>query len=103
MKKTVLSAFCALAACAAFAQWVGCSFIRVQSGEYSVSFKAIKLLALDMDGTLLTTDKRLTARAKDALGRASAAGVWIVPATGRIFMGLPEAVRALPYLRYARL
>ena len=66
-----------------------------------MSFKAIKLLALDMDGTLLTTDKRLTARARDALDRASAAGVWIVPATGRVFMGLPEAVLALPYLRYA--
>ncbi|MBR0368654.1 MAG: Cof-type HAD-IIB family hydrolase [Clostridia bacterium] len=63
--------------------------------------KHIKLLALDLDGTLLTTDKRLTARARDALQRASAAGVWIVPATGRIFMGLPEAIRALPFLRYA--
>ena len=72
-----------------------------QSGECKVSSNTIRLLALDLDGTLLTTDKRLTARARDALGRASASGVWIVPATGRIFMGLPEAVRALPYLRYA--
>ena len=59
------------------------------------------LIALDMDGSLLTTDKRLTARSRAALERAAAAGARIVPATGRFFLGLPEALRTAPFLRYA--
>lgn len=41
------------------------------------------LLALDLDGTLLTTDKRLTERNLDAVTRAQDAGVTIVLASGR--------------------
>lgn len=61
----------------------------------------IKLIALDMDGTLLTTDKRLTARNRAALERASEKGIWIVPTTGRIYPGLPKEILDLPFLRYA--
>ena len=61
----------------------------------------IKLIALDMDGTLLTTDKKLTERNRAALFRAHQAGIWIVPTTGRIFPGLPREVLELPFLRYA--
>ena len=60
----------------------------------------IRLIALDLDGTLLTDDKRLSARNRAALTAAAAAGVEIVPATGRLFIALPEEVRALPFLRY---
>jgi len=63
--------------------------------------KDIKLIALDLDGTLLTTDKRLSARNLDALRRASESGIDIVPATGRIFRGLPQAVLDWPFLKYA--
>ena len=59
------------------------------------------LIALDLDGSLLTTDKRLTARTRAVLEKASAAGVRIVPATGRFFLGLPEEIRTAPFLRYA--
>lgn len=41
------------------------------------------LLALDLDGTLLTTDKRLTARNLDAITRAQDAGTTIVLSSGR--------------------
>lgn len=41
------------------------------------------LLALDLDGTLLTTDKRLTERNRDAVRRAQDAGHTIVLASGR--------------------
>lgn len=41
------------------------------------------LLALDLDGTLLTTDKRLTERNLEALTRAQDAGTTIVLASGR--------------------
>lgn len=44
---------------------------------------AIKLLALDLDGTLLTSDKRLSEKNKTALQAAQAAGVYVVLTTGR--------------------
>ena len=61
----------------------------------------IKLIALDLDGTLLNSRKELTPACRDALDRAAAAGIEIVPTTGRFFDGMPECIRALPYLRYA--
>ena len=62
---------------------------------------SIRLIALDLDGTLLTTDKRLTDRSRAALERAAAHGAFIVPATGRIFRGLPESILGLPFLKCA--
>ena len=61
----------------------------------------VKLLALDLDGTLLNSKKELTARTRAALYAASEAGVEIVPTTGRFFTGMPEAVQTLPFLHYA--
>ena len=43
----------------------------------------IKLIALDLDGTLLTTDKRLTDRTKATLKAAHDRGVKVVLTTGR--------------------
>ena len=63
--------------------------------------KDIRLIALDLDGTLLTTDKHLTERNLAALRRASEQGIWIVPVTGRIFLGLPQAVLDWPFLKFA--
>lgn len=61
----------------------------------------MKLIALDLDGTLLTTEKELTPENRAALERAAKAGMEIVPATGRFYAAIPEAVRALPYIHYA--
>ena len=61
----------------------------------------MKLIALDLDGTLLTTEKALTPENEAALRRAAEAGIEIVPATGRFYEAMPEAVRSLPYLHYA--
>ena len=61
----------------------------------------IRLIALDLDGTLLNSQKQLTPRNAAALTRAAERGIQIVPATGRFFGGMPEAVRTLPFLRYA--
>ena len=61
----------------------------------------MKLIALDLDGTLLNTEKELTAENEAALRRAAEAGVEIVPATGRFYAAIPEAVRSLPSIRYA--
>mgnify|MGYP005783487163 CR=1 FL=1 len=60
----------------------------------------IRLIAVDLDGTLLNSQKELTPRTKEALTRAAEKGVHIVPATGRTFGGVPEIVRSLPFVRY---
>lgn len=61
----------------------------------------VKIIALDLDGTLLDSAKRLSARNRAALEKAAARGALIVPTTGRFFNGIPEEVRTLPCVRYA--
>ena len=61
----------------------------------------IKIIALDLDGTLLDSEKRLSEVNRAALARAAAKGVLIVPTTGRFFGMMPPAVRDLPFVRYA--
>ncbi len=61
----------------------------------------IKLIALDLDGTLLTTDKRLTDENRDALRNAANKGIEIVPCTGRFYLGIPDIVRELDFIHYA--
>lgn len=60
----------------------------------------IKLIALDLDGTLLNSNKELTPVTAAALQSAAAHGIEIVPTTGRFYNAMPEAVRALPFLHY---
>ncbi|MBP5231355.1 MAG: HAD family phosphatase [Clostridia bacterium] len=60
----------------------------------------VRLIALDLDGTLLDSEKRLSEDNEKELRRASEAGIEIVPATGRFYRGMPENVRLLPYVRY---
>ena len=61
----------------------------------------IGVVALDLDGTLLDSEKRLTDANREALREAAERGIEIVPATGRFFGLMPEAVRSLPFLHYA--
>ena len=61
----------------------------------------IRIVALDLDGTLLDSEKRLSEANRAALERAAGKGVLIVPTTGRFFGMMPPAVRDLPFVRYA--
>ena len=61
----------------------------------------IKLIGLDLDGTLLTRDKRITHRNRIVLEEAAQAGICIVPVTGRPLSGLPEPVADLSFIRYS--
>ena len=58
-----------------------------------------KLIAFDLDGTLLRGDKTISERSLRALYAAYEAGALIVPATGRIFKGVPAALRLQPFSR----
>ena len=60
-----------------------------------------KIIALDLDGTLLDSAKNISARNRIALEKAAAHGARIVPTTGRFFAMMPPCVRDLPFVRYA--
>jgi hypothetical protein len=61
----------------------------------------IRIIAFDLDGTLLDSNKALSRTNLTALERAAAAGVELVPTTGRFFNAMPDAIRDLPFLHYA--
>lgn len=55
----------------------------------------IKLITIDVDGTLVTPFKRLTQKNKDAIKRARDAGVHIALASGRPYSGMGPLVKEL--------
>ena len=61
----------------------------------------IKIIAMDLDGTLLDSEKRLSEENRAALQEAADKGIQIVPTTGRIYAIIPEVVRKLPFIHYA--
>jgi hypothetical protein len=61
----------------------------------------VRIVALDLDGTLLDSSKTLSAANLAALESAAEKGVLVVPTTGRFFGMMPERVRELPFVRYA--
>lgn len=62
---------------------------------------SVKIIQLDLDGTLLTSDKRISEENYRVLEQAAEQGVYIVPSTGRFYDGIPQVVRDLPFVKYA--
>lgn len=62
--------------------------------------KNIKLVASDLDGTLLNKNKEITPRLFQALEKLNELGILFVPATGRPFGTVPQAIKELPFLKY---
>ena len=60
----------------------------------------VRLIAFDLDGTLLDGRKNIPEENLRALRAAAAAGALLVPATGRLYTGVPELLRQLPVARY---
>ena len=63
--------------------------------------KKIKMIGLDLDGTLLNDKKELTSHTREILTRAIDQGVTVLVATGRPVTGIPEVLRNFPGMRYA--
>lgn len=61
---------------------------------------SIKLIALDLDGTTLNRNGRLTERTKQTLEAAIRQGVHVVIATGRTFSAVPDEVKAIEGIEY---
>ena len=62
-------------------------------GEY-------RLIALDMDGTLLNSKLEVTPRTRAAIRRAAQAGRHVVISTGRCLSEIRDVVRDIPEIRY---
>lgn len=61
----------------------------------------VKLIGLDLDGTLFTNHKTITERSRHAIEAALFKGVVVVPATGRPLSGIPEEFLSIPKICYA--
>ncbi|MBR1931428.1 MAG: Cof-type HAD-IIB family hydrolase [Lachnospiraceae bacterium] len=61
----------------------------------------IKLVGLDLDGTVLNSQKQVSERTKQAIESAARQGVEIAYVTGRPLSGIDEAVRNIEGIRYA--
>lgn len=61
----------------------------------------IRCIALDLDGTTLDGDGRLSKRNRRAIEAALEQGIHVVVASGRPYASLPEEVLEIPGLRYA--
>ena len=62
--------------------------------------KKIRMIASDLDGTLLTETKEITEYTRRVLMRAAEEGIMFVPATGRAFTSIPNEVLSLPGVKY---
>ena len=65
------------------------------------SFPPVRLVALDLDGTLLNRNREITPLTRQAIAHAVEQGVTVVIATGRPLANLSPTVAQLPGLRYA--
>ena len=65
------------------------------------TLEKIRLLAFDLDGTLLDGRSRLSDAVKAALTKATEAGLNVVIATGRAISTIPDEILHFPGIRYA--
>lgn len=62
---------------------------------------SIKMIGLDLDGTLLNSEKRISEYTRSVLNHAIEKGVIVLPSTGRPVTGLPKEIIDFPGIRYA--
>ncbi|SHJ46973.1 Cof-type HAD-IIB family hydrolase [Hespellia stercorisuis] len=62
--------------------------------------RKIKMIGMDLDGTLLTTKKELLPYTREILRKAIDQGVVVLAATGRALSGVPQELLEFPGMRY---
>ena len=60
----------------------------------------IRLVAVDMDGTLLNRERKITQYTQNVIRRAVSQGVVFAPATGRAVNALPQELKDMEEIRY---
>lgn len=63
--------------------------------------KYIRMVGLDLDGTVFNDAKIITPHTKEVLSEAIRRGIVVLPATGRPECGLPEEFLKIPGVKYA--
>jgi len=63
--------------------------------------KEIRVIGLDLDGTTLDSEKKISQFTYDTLKEAAERGIEIVPSTGRYYAAMPACIRELPFVHYA--
>lgn len=61
----------------------------------------IRLIAIDLDGTIFSDQKEISERTMETLRKAYEMGAYIVPATGRLPAGIPGELLEMPGVEYA--
>lgn len=61
----------------------------------------IKLIGLDLDGTVFDNEKKISERTKHAIVEAIRQGVVVIPATGRPLAGVPQEFARIEGVKYA--
>ncbi|MDO4554222.1 MAG: Cof-type HAD-IIB family hydrolase [Lachnospiraceae bacterium] len=60
----------------------------------------IRVVGLDLDGTLLRDDKTISEWTRHVLEQAALRGIYVLPATGRTRTGIPDFVQAIEGIQY---
>lgn len=60
----------------------------------------IRMIGLDLDGTLLDSNKVFTEYSRKIIGEAIKRGIIVLPATGRPVTGIPKEILEFPGIRY---
>lgn len=63
--------------------------------------KKIRMIALDLDGTVFDGDKKVTKHTQEILEEAIRRGIVVFPCTGRPWTGIPEEIRKIRGMKYA--
>ena len=63
--------------------------------------RKIRMVGMDLDGTLFNNEKIITDHTKKILTKAIEQGVTVLAATGRPQSGLPSELLKVPGIRYA--
>ena len=63
--------------------------------------RKIRMIGLDLDGTVFNDAKIITPHTKEVLAEAIRQGVVVLPATGRPEWGLPEEFLKIPGVKYS--
>lgn len=66
-----------------------------------MTMQDIRLIGLDLDGTVFDDAKRISPRTLAAIRDSVQAGIIVLPATGRTASGVPAAFTSIPGVRYA--
>jgi Cof subfamily protein (haloacid dehalogenase superfamily) len=61
----------------------------------------IRMIALDLDGTALNSERRISERTRQAFAGCRKKGVHVVVSTGRVFTALPDDVKNVDAIEYA--